>query len=440
MKAVGGSLRAGNESRTSYSISERAPGHDLARNQLKLITMRNQKRTSSNLWLVLIAVALTTAWLPDSAHAAPGDLYETDLSSGTVFKFAPDGSQSSYASGLAAPVGLAFDGKGNTYISDAGGGSIVKVAPDGSQSVFAIVEEGPTGLAFDGSGNLFASVFNTGEILKFTPDGTRSAFASGLTNATGLAFDKDGNLFAADLGGGAIYKITVAGVKSTFAFGLNSPAGLAFDPSGDLFAADNASGVIYKFTPDGTMSTYASGISGAAGLVFDGDGNLFVASNVDGAIYKFTPDGTKSTVASGLAASTFLAFEPIPEKLLNVSARGFVEDGDNVLIGGFIVGGSSLLNNLVVIRAIGPSLSQAGVANPLPDPMLEVRDASGAIIASNDNWQNTQRAQILASGLAPSDPHESVILTRLPAGQYTATVRSAKSTTGIALVEIYNAK
>ena len=128
-----------------------------------------------------------------------------------------------------------------------------------------------------------------------------------------------------------------------------------------------------------------------------------------------------------------------PQKLLNTSARAFVQTGDNVLIEGFIVGGNSLPNTLVVVRAIGPSISQAGVANSLPDPKLELRDASGALIASNDNWQDTQKAQIMASGLAPADAHESVILTRLPAGEYTAIVRSVDDTAGIALAEIYNA-
>ena len=124
---------------------------------------------------------------------------------------------------------------------------------------------------------------------------------------------------------------------------------------------------------------------------------------------------------------------------MNASARAFVHTGDNVLIAGFVVGGNSLPNTLVVVRAIGPSLSQAGVINPLPDPRLELHDASGALIASNDNWQDTQEAQIMAYGLAPADAHESVILTRLPAGGYTAVVRGVGDSAGIALAEIYNA-
>ncbi len=401
--------------------------------------MIHQKRKNINRRLVLAAIALTALLLPINTYCAPGDLYETDLTSGAVFKFATDGTQSTFVSGLMTPIGIAFDGKGNTFISEAGTGSVVKIAPDGTQSAFAAIPDGPTGLAFDSSGNLFVSVFNTGVILKFTPDGTQSTFASGLSNATGLVFDRDGNLFVADLTAGAIYKFTAAGMRTTFASGLSGPGGIVFDNSDNLIASDNIDGLVYKFTPDGTMSTFASGIPGAAGVVFDGDGNLFVASNVDGAISKFTPDGTKSAFASGLSGATFLAFEPLPQKLLNASARAFVETGDNVLIAGFIVGGNSLLNNPVVARAIGPSLSQAGVANPLLDPKLELHDDSGAIIASNDNWQDSQKAQIMASGFAPADAHESVIVTQLPAGRYTAVVRGVGDTTGIALVEIYNA-
>ena len=254
----------------------------------------------------------------------------------------------------------------------------------------------------------------------------------------GVIADTAGNVYVSDTSNHTIRKITPAGVTTSFATGLMGSAGLAFDGAGNLFASNNVDGTISKFTPDGTGSTFASGVSGAAGLVFDSAGNLFVASNLDGTILRFTPAGVKSTFASGLTQSTFLAFEPAPEKLLNVSARAFVQSGDNVLIGGFIAGGSTLLNNLVVIRAIGPSLSGSGVTTPLPDPTLELRDASGAIIAANDNWQDTQKTAILASGLAPADTHESAILTRLPAGEYTAIVRSANDATGVALVEIYN--
>jgi hypothetical protein len=290
------------------------------------------------------------------------------------------------------------------------------------------------------AGDLYEEDLGSGTIFKFTPTGTKSTFASGLSSPVGLAFDGNGNLFVADFGSGTIFKFSAAGIKSTFASGLSNPGGLAIDSSGNLLEADQGSDTIFKFSPDGTKSTFASGLSGPAGLAFDGSGNLFEANNTSGTIFKFTPDGTKSTFVSGLSQPTLIAFEPVPQKLLNVSARGFVQTGENVLIGGFILGGNALVNNVVVVRAIGPSLSHFGIANALQDPTVELHDASGAIIASNDNWQDTQGAQIMASGLAPTDPHESAIFATLPAGAYTAIVRGVGDTTGVALIEVYSAQ
>jgi hypothetical protein len=179
---------------------------------------------------------------------------------------------------------------------------------------------------------------------------------------------------------------------------------------------------------------------GPFGLAFDSAGNLYEASFGDNTIFKFTPDGTRSTFASGISNPSFLAFEPNTSKLRNISTRGVVGTGDNVLIGGFILGGSGLISNKVVIRAIGPSLTGQGVAGALSDPTLELHNASGDIIASNDNWQDSQVAQIQAAGLAPTDPHESAIVTTLPAGLYTAIVRGSGNTTGVALVELYDVK
>ena len=87
------------------------------------------------------------------------------------------------------------------------------------------------------------------------------------------------------------------------------------------------------------------------------------------------------------------------------------------------MGGSALLNNVVVVRALGPSLSQAGVTNALSDPVLELHDASGALIATNDDWQYSQSDVITATGLAPSNPKESAIYAALPDGSYTVAGR-----------------
>ena len=101
----------------------------------------------------------------------------------------------------------------------------------------------------------------------------------------------------------------------------------------------------------------------------------------------------------------------------------------------------------MVVRAIGPELSQYGVPNTLPDPTLELHDGSGALIASNDNWQTTviggiitasQVRDIQASGHAPRDPRESAIIATLPPGNYTAIVRARSIIVGVALVEVYD--
>ena len=390
------------------------------------------------LTLFLSAAACAAPMVAITAQADAGDLYEADFASGTIFKFTPEGVKSTFASGLTDLVGLAFDRQGNLFAADSGTGTIFEFNSSGAQSVFASGLSGPTGLAFDGLGDLLVADFGSGTIFKFTPDGTKSVFASGLHNPTGLVFDRSGNLFAADFGNGAILKITGVGTTSIFASGLTNPGGLAFDRAGNLFAADIGGGTIFEFTPAGTRNTFASGLSGPAGLAFDAAGNLFVADNTSGTIFKFTPDGIKSTYTSGLSQPTLIAFEPVTEKLQNISARAFVQSADNVLIAGFIVGGNTLFNNVVLVRAIGPSLASSGVTNPLQDPTLELHDASGATIASNNNWQDTQSAPIAASGLAPTDPSESAILATLAAGSYTAVARGANDTSGVALLEIYS--
>ena len=126
-------------------------------------------------------------------------------------------------------------------------------------------------------------------------------------------------------------------------------------------------------------------------------------------------------------------------RLANISGRAPVQTGNNVLIGGFIIGGNAAPTKIIV-RGIGPSLAQAGVTNPLPDPTLELRDNNGALIIGNDNWQDnsSQAAQISANNLAPTNPQESAVAASLLPGMYTAIVAGRNSGTGVGLVEVYN--
>ena len=140
-----------------------------------------------------------------------------------------------------------------------------------------------------------------------------------------------------------------------------------------------------------------------------------------------------------------LAATPEAATLSNLSARSFVQTGDNLMIGGFIVQGPG--TKRVIIRAIGPELSQYGVPNAMADPTLELHDGTGALIGRNDNWQTTiiggiithdQVQDIQNSGHAPADARESAIIGDLSPGTYTAIVRGVNDTTGIALVEVYD--
>jgi hypothetical protein len=122
-------------------------------------------------------------------------------------------------------------------------------------------------------------------------------------------------------------------------------------------------------------------------------------------------------------------------KLANISTRGFVNTGDDVMIGGLIIVGNTTAN--VLIRAIGPSLGNFGVPNALPDPTLELYDGNGTLLAFNDDWQTDQQAAIIATGLAPTHIRESALVRGLSPGAYTAIVREYNNFTGVAVVEGY---
>jgi len=124
--------------------------------------------------------------------------------------------------------------------------------------------------------------------------------------------------------------------------------------------------------------------------------------------------------------------------LLNISTRARAETGQNVLIGGFILGNGTASKS-VVVRALGPSLVTRAVLNPLLDPSLQLYSSSGQLIASNDNWMDDQNfQQVIDAGLAPTDFREAAIFTTLSPGAYTIVVPGVDGTQNIALVEVYD--
>jgi len=176
------------------------------------------------------------------------------------------------------------------------------------------------------------------------------------------------------------------------------------------------------------------------------------ANPFESAIIADLPPGNYTAIVRGVNNMTGVGLVEVYDLgndasslLGNISTRSFVQTGDNVMIGGFIVQGTGAKR--VIIRAIGPELTQYGVPDPLANPRLELHNGTGALIASNDNWRTTiiggiitgdQVREIRSSGYAPSDGRESAIIAELQPGNYTAIVRGVNDTTGVGLVEVYD--
>jgi hypothetical protein len=170
----------------------------------------------------------------------------------------------------------------------------------------------------------------------------------------------------------------------------------------------------------------------------------------ESAIIATLPPGNYTGIVRGKNNTTGVAlvevydFSPETNSIFgNISNRSFVQTDDNVMIEGFTVAGTKK----VIVRAVGPELTQYLVPNALANPTLELHDSTGALIASNDNWQVTiiggiittdQYPDIVNSGHAPADGSESAIIATLPPGNYTAIVRGVNNTTGVALAEVYD--
>ena len=173
------------------------------------------------------------------------------------------------------------------------------------------------------------------------------------------------------------------------------------------------------------------------------DAGLAPTNDKESAILMTLEPGVYTAIVRGVSGTTGVALvevydldRTVDSKLANISTRGFVQTGDNVMIGGIIILGDT--DTDVLVRAIGPELADVGVDGVLEDPILELHDKDGALITSNDDWKESQQSQIEATGLAPTDDHESAILATLSPDNYTAIVRGKNDTTGVALVEVYN--
>jgi hypothetical protein len=209
-------------------------------------------------------------------------------------------------------------------------------------------------------------------------------------------------------------------------------SGLLNDPVLELHAADGS--II------GTNDSWKTD-DGAAELTANG---IAPGNDNESATVKTLAPGAYTAIVRGKNGSTGIAVVELYDLaqtsnsfLANISTRGFVDTGDNVLIGGFIVGSGS--SGRVAVRALGPSLNSAGLTGTLADPILELHDTNGALLKTNDSWQTDAGAtELLAAGLAPTNANEAAILSPLAPGAYTTIVRGHGLNTGVALVEAYN--
>jgi glucose/arabinose dehydrogenase len=290
-----------------------------------------------------------------------------------------------------------------------------------------------------------------------TTGANRAIWVLGLRNPYTFTFQSgSGRVFINDVGQSTWEEINEGVAGSNY--GWNICEGFCLPPNGNLRDP------LFEYGHNGDPSTTGCAIVGGAFYnppvaQFPASyvGKYFFADLCSGWIRLMDPsNNTASPFATGLATPVDLQVGPdgglyylmrgsggqvwrisaIPARALDISSRSQVGSGTNVMIGGFIITGSA--PKRVIVRAIGPSLQQLNVPNPLPDPVLELHGPTGAVISSNNNWRETQEAEIIASQLAPPNDLESAIIANLQPGAYTAVVQERNGAPGVGLVEVYD--
>jgi glucose/arabinose dehydrogenase len=322
-------------------------------------------------------------------------------------------------------------------------------------------------------GKYFFAELCSGWIRLFDPvTQTAAAFATGISTPVDLQVGPDGCLYYLAQGnGGQVFRVSAA-ASQPLNISVRSRVGTGNDVmiSGFITTAGAAKKVIVRgLGPSLQQPNIPDALADPVLELHAGNGSLIAMNNdwkentpaeqqdiinnqlaplndLESAIVTTLQPGTYTAIIKGQGNATGVGLlevydldRGVSSRLANISGRASVLTGSNVLISGFIVG-----NNIgaakVIVRAIGPSLVQAGITNPLADPTLELRDNNGALVLGNDNWQDNsnQATEITANGLAPGNAQESALATSLVPGTYTAIVAGKSGGTGVGLVEVYN--
>lgn len=399
------------------------------------------------------------------------------------------------------PESVAVDAGGNGYLSIAEG--IRKITPAGVVSLFAPYPAGApagrmTGMKFDAAGNLYAASGAGRIIWKFSPAGepTRFVTIAEAMNTNDLVLDASGNMYVSDPAAHMIYKVDAAG---NYRIWISDPllkprATPSFHPTqtagcngialrqGAIYTIATQAGRIVRIPIDSNgnagraeVFVESESLVGGDGIAMDTNGDLYVACGSQNRIAVVKPDGRISTVATGgeLSLPTAVAIgpagagralyvcnnghfypgaddtrtglvridigtlaDPTEVRLNNFAAQSSV--GPNALVAGFTIVGTR--SKAVVVRAIGPTLTQFGVTGALADPRLELYSGRTSI-AANDNWSGMVGSVVLVSSLGAfplaAGSRDAVIVTTLAPGSYTAQVTGVGNATGVALLEIY---
>lgn len=342
---------------------------------------------------------------------------------------------------LESCTNVAFDGSGNLYV----GTSIVyTIAPDGK--IAYLVNNHQATLGFRGDGG--------------------PAISALLGGPTALATDSKHDLYIADAGNDRIRKVIIHPPTRLLNISTRLQVGTGSNVliGGFIITGTDQKKVVVRALGP---SLGAAGIQGAlANPVLElHNAKSTVASNDDwkttqqaeiagtgippnddleAAIVRQLPPASYTAVLSGKNQTTGVGLVELYDldqaansQLANISTRGMVDKGENVLIGGFIVGHGVNTSPKVLVRAIGPSLAGAGVQGALLDPTLELHNSDGASVAFNDDWRDSQEQAITDTTIPPRNDKESAIVKTLNPGAYTAIVRGKNDTTGVGLVEAY---
>jgi len=400
------------------------------------------------------------------------------------------------------PESIAIDKAGNFYLSMVATNVIKKVTPAGVQSVFTTIKDSYIqGLAFDESDNLF--VGGGSGVWKVTQAGVITLFAAipgdGVNDIT---FAPDRSIYATvqiDEKSTQLWKVDTAGIakmwtssasiasllpKTSFMPFTVAGNGLVVDPTNKfLYVTVTSAGrlVEIKINADGSAGTARTivendALIGTDAVRLDASGNFYTAVNLLNRITKITPDGRMTDLASGglLSFPTSLALDvrngrttiyvcnngnfffsdtqsnqgllkisnPEPSRMIQVSTRGQVGFGGDIMISGFVIDGTS--SKTVLVRAVGPTLSLFGVTGALIDPQVAVYGTASSTtpIASNDNWAGDTAVAAASAGsgafaLPNGTTKDAALLVTLAPGTYTARVSGVAGTTGVALLEIY---